>query len=248
MKLKTNHPLAKGLVCSYLMNEGGGNKVFDASGNQNHGTFTNSIPWARGGIEPPGDNEHITIPKFIDQDGDWTVFFSFIQDVRQPNAQIKQSHFMSMVDGGSGTGRSILLINDVGADTFKMACYIDGTENESDTVIDVGVPYTCGLTQGGTDFKFFLNGIPDGSFIATATACKEDILIFDRKDGLGTACFDGLCSVFHWYDRQLTEEEMMWLDQDPFGMFESELLPVPLFYDAGIIIPVFIHHQNQLRA
>ena len=37
--LKRTHPLARGLVGGWLMNENGGNRVNDLSGNNNFGTF-----------------------------------------------------------------------------------------------------------------------------------------------------------------------------------------------------------------
>ena len=39
------HPLARGLVGVWLMNEGTGNKIYDLSGNQHIGTFENTPTW-----------------------------------------------------------------------------------------------------------------------------------------------------------------------------------------------------------
>ena len=246
MKLKKNHPLASGLICSYLFNECGGNIVYDATGNRNHGTLSNVL-WGKDGIETPGINEHITIPQFIAQNTDWTIFLKFTQDVRNPTTQTAQTHFMAMKDGSSGTGRSILLIEDKSGGTFKMSSYIDGTKNEADTVIVINKEYTCGLTQSGTNFKFFLDGKPDGTFIATATTCTEDIVLFDRKTFAGDGCLDGSCKVFHMYDRPLSEDEMKWLDYDPFCMFEADFKPYIFYADASISIPVFMNYYNQMR-
>ena len=57
-KVNFSHPLAKGLVGLWLMNEGGGNKVYDLSGNENHGTLTNMDPatdWVGGKDGPAID-------------------------------------------------------------------------------------------------------------------------------------------------------------------------------------------------
>ena len=40
LRLNHNHPLAQGLVGCWVMNEGGGDKVFDLSGNGKAGTFS----------------------------------------------------------------------------------------------------------------------------------------------------------------------------------------------------------------
>ena len=39
--LNLGHPLAQGLVGSWLLNEGSGNKAYDSSGQVNHGTLVN---------------------------------------------------------------------------------------------------------------------------------------------------------------------------------------------------------------
>ena len=43
-----SHPTARGLVGYWLMNEGGGNKIFDLSGNGNTGTFAGDTSWVPG--------------------------------------------------------------------------------------------------------------------------------------------------------------------------------------------------------
>lgn len=41
--LNRNHPLSRGIVGAWLLNEGGGLKAFDSSYNHNHGTLTNGV-------------------------------------------------------------------------------------------------------------------------------------------------------------------------------------------------------------
>ena len=45
-----NHPLSQGLVCCWANNEGTGGKVFDLSGNDNHGTITGA-DWVADGLD-----------------------------------------------------------------------------------------------------------------------------------------------------------------------------------------------------
>jgi hypothetical protein len=47
-RVDPHHPLAQGLVGCWLMNEGGGNTVFDSSGFGNHGNFSNGPLWVNG--------------------------------------------------------------------------------------------------------------------------------------------------------------------------------------------------------
>jgi len=66
IKPNLGHPLARGLVGYWLMNEGSGNKVFDLSGNGNTGTFTNSVDLQPGESGPVlhanGVDELVSIP------------------------------------------------------------------------------------------------------------------------------------------------------------------------------------------
>lgn len=244
MRLKPYHPLSQGLLMSFILNENGGNMVYDASGNQNHGTGTN-IAWGRDGLDLPGVNEHITIPNFIGQDDDWTIFLSFIQDTRNPTSQTADSILASMA-AGTGTSRSIFYIDDgPGTPTNKLRSYVDGAPHTANTVIETGTSYTAGLTQNGTAFYFYLDGKPDGNFTAAASAANGDIILFDHAVATAQGCFDGTVGVFHWYDRPLTAPAMMWLDRDPWGMFEPDHTP-SIIPAAGVIIPIVMNYYNQM--
>lgn len=243
MKLKPFHPLSQGLLMSFLLNENGGSRVYDASGNQNHGTGTN-IEWGRDGLDLPGANEHIAVPNFIGQDDDWTIFVSFTQDTRNPNTQTDKSTLVSMMNG-TGTGRSLLRIIDAGTPTYKLSSKVDGTIRDANTTIEVGTAYTAGLTQHGTSFHYYLNGVDDGSFVATADPANGDIVFFDNKNVTGDGCFDGTSGVVHWYNRPLSAAEMMWLDYDAFSMFEPDHISSITPSGVDVTIPVIIHHMRQ---
>jgi hypothetical protein len=249
MKLKPYHPLSQGLEMTLLLNEQGGSILYDATGNQNHGTGTN-IAWGRDGLNLAGDNENITIPNFIDQDADWTIFSNFVQDVRNPNAQAADSMLFSMKTGTGSVGRALLFINDKATPTYKLRSYVDGANHTADTAIEVGKEYSCGLTQEGTSFHFYLNGIDDGSFVTTADTANGDIILFDHRNNPGTGCLDGGVKVVHWYSRPLSAAAMAWLDMDPWGMFEPDFTPARIEYAAagGLSIPVAMNYYNQMRA
>lgn len=68
-QLRRDHPLAAGLVGAWLFNEGSGNRVFDYSGNGNHGTLTNMDPatdWVPGpsgmAVDTDGVNDYVAVP------------------------------------------------------------------------------------------------------------------------------------------------------------------------------------------
>jgi hypothetical protein len=67
-RLDMQHPLSRGLVGCWLFNEGGGSKLWDISGNANHGTLTN--------MDPSSDWGANTLGPALDYDGvnDCTTF------------------------------------------------------------------------------------------------------------------------------------------------------------------------------
>jgi len=174
MKLKPFHPLAHGLEMTLMLNEGGGSIVYDATGHQHHGTGS--------------------IPNFIGQDDDWTIFTSFTQDVRNPGTQSWSTALASM-QNGTGTGRLLLAIDDKITPSYKLTSKVDGIGHNATTTIEVGTSYTAGLTQEGTSFHFYLNGKDDGNFVTLMVTSYYliqkmqmgmDVLMAHPKSSTGT--------------------------------------------------------------
>jgi len=61
-----SHPLSRGLVGCWLMNEGSGNRIHDISGNNNHGVLTNGPTWKPGrdggALAFDGSNDYVESP------------------------------------------------------------------------------------------------------------------------------------------------------------------------------------------
>jgi len=76
IRLNKSHPLARGLVGYWLLNEGSGNKVFDLSGNGKTGTINGTITWVADYLNCPGSTgNNISIPvNVITINGDMTIF------------------------------------------------------------------------------------------------------------------------------------------------------------------------------
>lgn len=68
-RLNRSHPLARGLVGFWLLNEGTGAKIFDLSGNGNDGTLQGNISWTNGKLGScpysPGDEGDYILSKDI---------------------------------------------------------------------------------------------------------------------------------------------------------------------------------------
>jgi len=78
------HPFSRGLVGRWPLNEGTGNKVFDYSGNGNHGTLTNMDPatdWVSGrnglgfALDFDGDNDNILVGDVFEIGSEISVLF-----------------------------------------------------------------------------------------------------------------------------------------------------------------------------
>lgn len=224
MKPIQYHPLASNLECSFIFSRGGGNICYDATGNMNDGEGTNLV-WGRDGLDLSGENEHIIIPNFIRQDDDeWTIFMTFIQDIRNPGGQSDASHLVAQ-QNGTGTGRSWLRIEDQYSSTNRLNSFIGGSGHDANTVVSLGIPHSAALTKIGTAFNFYLDGKNDGSFIAIAEPADGDIILFDHKNAAGNGCFDGTLGVYHAFSRRLHDNEINWLDADPIGMYELDFNP-----------------------
>lgn len=68
-QLNKSHPLARGLVGCWLLNEGSGKIVNDLSGNGNTGTFVNDVSWSSGkcgsAVYLPLATDHINLGKSL---------------------------------------------------------------------------------------------------------------------------------------------------------------------------------------
>lgn len=78
------HPLSKDLLGYWVMNEGSGNKVFDLTGNGNHGTFQANTAWATGTfgacIESIDQGDYVSLASSITfgNTDTWSVIFKVI--------------------------------------------------------------------------------------------------------------------------------------------------------------------------
>ena len=68
-RIDSFHPLSKGLVACYLMNEKGDIQIHDLTGNGNTGTFVNDTHWVVGpngpAIDFDGTNDYINLGNFL---------------------------------------------------------------------------------------------------------------------------------------------------------------------------------------
>ncbi len=244
-RLIRNHPLARGLIAGWLMNEGTGNKIFDISGNQFTGAFVNNIGW--------GFTERGIVVDFQGANGDYISCGD--QDLFTPTSrgfsivgrfkantlppEITGNRMWIASKGAASNFEWGVHINDYDSDFGKLAfSYWSsgglGKRVRSATSLSAGVWYhyvfTLSIPSGGTTPICYLDGKLDyGSESGgspTVANLSAEMRIGGRADNWAWE-FDGVQSELFLYNRVLTANQAQWIYQEPFAMFETRrIMPV----------------------
>ena len=224
-QLNRTHPLARGLVGCWLMNEGTGNRVFDYSGNGNQGTLTNidqTTDWVAGrdgwALEFDGTNEHIEINSIWDSfpiaDTPFTITAWFnTTDVTT------QQEIVDIGAGQSATiqGFRILVGFPSGGATGQLLGSSTRWSSSTTTTLSNNTWYFLAFTYDATTRRLYLNGVEedfdtDGDWEIHTNA----------KIGLedsNSADFVGLISDVRIFKRALPAEEVLSLFVNQYAMF-----------------------------
>lgn len=201
VKLNRQHPLAQGLVGCWLMNEGGGNTVFDlASGN--NGTAP-ALIWDGDFLRHEGVGIVFNTP--VSFPGD----FSFVCTFNVATV----SYYGNLLDG-SVSNDSIIL-----NDTAEVRIYQNGVHDDFD-----GWPFglnECNnliLTRDGSDWRGWKNGKEDSS---TTPVTTGDLTFSHMLPG------EFACSLkfIYLYDRALSPQEALSISSNPWQIVEPLFIP-----------------------
>jgi hypothetical protein len=212
-RLNASHPLVKGLVGCWLMNENGGGKLYDLSGKNNTGTITNAT-WSTSGqigntlsFDGDGDYVNIASPSNLAMGtGNWSAC-----------AWFKVNAFTNNWPG------IIVFDNDgIAFDGDFLAILQDGNGysmpggHES-----IGVwTHVCAV-RAGTNYSLYRNGIY-GSTIQTESGYGL-AGVYHLGTGFSNTSFNGLIDDVMIYDRALTPSRIKQLYTNPFCMFNKPL-------------------------
>ena len=235
-QINTAHSLAKGLVGCWVMNEGSGDKVFDLSGNGNHGIITGAV-WTPNGLDfEDSGSTYITIPdsSILDITDAITVSAWIILESSSDLHTIIEKGYNS----GEGNEPYVLRYDHIGAE-LHFGTY-DGTEVE----VEWTRTGTHGLNElihvvarfDGSTYKLFTNGIERASTTNSQkiSISGEDLYIgCSYVDGI-TRKFDGIIDNVSLYNRALTHSEIKQLYINPYTMFESVFDPALFGYVATV--------------
>ena len=222
-KVNWSHPLSKGLVGCWLMNEGGGNAIFDLSGNGHTGIFYSDISWEVGRFGTCIRSEG-TISDEID-----IGINSYDLGIRNEAsfcAWVKLDDITPAADQGivsdwdSSVGFNLMIDNSPQGGV-TMYVYPDNTRASSAAgIIHEGWNFVAG-TLDGTDLKIYHDGIYQ-AFDAINSDMGDSastIKIGVRGDSSGPT--KGLIDYLTIHNRALSASEITRLYMDPFCMFRK---------------------------
>lgn len=208
------HPLSRGLAGWWPMNEGGGERVNDISGNGNNGILTNGGKFQGnkrgGGIYLDGSDDYVIIPdsNSLSIAGDLTLsywiscaFANYSMPICKGSSAIAAPYYSYVYPGGG----AFLLGRGNGAVENGVSVSIQ---------IPLDVLTHIALTMTGTGVVFYMNGAKVGSNTLSATiADAGGPLYFGRRaDGYYTKM---LASHFRIYNRALSIAEVAQIYADP---------------------------------
>ena len=237
------HPLAKGLVGHWLMNEGTGNVVQDLSGNDHTGTLVNNAIWGAGTKYGMGvicndaTNRRITVPHStaLDMVGEYTIIVGLnTQDSGTGGFIGKRNGAAVWWGWGTFLGKLIFWTNTNSYPVSTATGYNDG--------LDHIVAFTRRGTTGifYQDGRFLESKTVDGADLSNTASLEIGLMVSDSY------VLDGTIYFVYLFNRALSASEVAALSAKPFGMFRPTF---SVWWYSGIggeppvtSIPIFMYH------
>jgi hypothetical protein len=234
MQINKTHPLARGLVGCWVMNEQTGDKVFDLSGNDNTGTITGA-DWVADGLDfgASSDNSKyisVTASQIINLpvSGNFSIVLSGTPNYgnQASRAIISWGGADDFIfypnDNSNGIGGMRVFWRDTGGNTINY----DGAD-----LIGVKTQFT--YTSAPTAQIGYQDGIQVGSSSPSLAGVGpfNSFRIGNWTDSIQP--FGGDVQYVYIYNRALSAEEVAWLNREPYAMFEQPISPASLYYEAA---------------
>lgn len=258
--LNRTHPLARGLIGCWVMNEATGNKVFDLSGQVNHGTIIGA-DWVFDGLDFVAANTDYVELGDIDEikSSSFSITIKFKlnslgedktiitkSDIHAINKPLLIWYDTDVKDGyNQGNTHAISVIV---TDNSNNMNWIATSSNSVDTNPHI---LTVTFDKNTNRLSAYLDGVLEATYIQTSTgisATAYNLIIGSNESH--TILLDGTIGFNYIHNRALSPTEVANLNTNPYQMFERPVNPAILYYESvgGVNIPVFIHHYNQIRS
>lgn len=224
--LNRTHPLARGLVGAWLLNEGGGNKICNFSGNQGTGAFYGDTKWAAG-----------KFGSCLSFDGSDYVLFPSIVNLSYASGTITWWMYSNLSYDDSSIHAWWGQLNNGSAPEFTAQKFLNNniyvgfsSSGHEDRVIipasSSNYPqktwgfYTFTWVNGGLS-SLYRNGVLLGSNGGNTTAVNiNQAFRLGGADFNPDQFFNGLIDDVMIFNRALTASEVAWLYREPFCMFQ----------------------------
>ncbi len=227
-QLNRTHPLAKGLVGCWIMNEGTGQKTFDVSGNNNLGTLTNmtQADWVPGtagmhsgfALDFDGSDDYVDVGnKGVLDCATFTVFAVLEISGHHANgivSKVTPESFQNFIVQGWVDGNTYT------------SCTIGGVPSQASsapTSTPLNRPYSVMSIHDGSNLKLYLDCTQVGSVVAVGSA---DIVSDNLKIGYNNSLtfpqyLDGIVYCSYVWNRPLSPHECNALQVNPYAMFSK---------------------------
>lgn len=244
IQLDYSNPLTKGLAGYWLMNEGGGNTVYDISGNGHHGTITGAT-WTGGkfgsALSFDGSNN-------VDTGWDAGKDLSAFSVVAWVYPQASSDGDYYIVDQSAGS-YSLALRHDKDNNQVEAFCFsgagtLHGVLMTGSSTFMANTWYHVAYTYNASGSVLYLNAVSKdtGDGADNLRDGTETLHIGSEYDD--SDAFIGLIDNVEIFDRALSASEVQSLHTAPFQMFERD--ESYMYVSAGeapTTVPQFIRIQ-----
>lgn len=204
-KPQLTHPLARGLVGYWLHNEGSGLITNDVSGNGSYGTITGAT-WAGDGLSFPSSGDKVDIPAIA---------------ITGPRTYLIKHKTISSTTWVIPFGSADSFVGWLNTGLIRYEDSNGFDASLSVTRPAVGSPLFWALSDDGTNYTFYNNGVSLGS-----AASPGGTFTFSELGDTFGGGFDyaGTMEMLMVYNRALLAEEILRLFRDPYILFRQDPL------------------------
>ena len=242
MQINKAHPLARGLVGCWVVNEASGDTVFDLSGNGNNGTI-NGADWVADGLDfVAANSDYVSMPDSSSLDITGALTLSLIY----------KSSSLSGDDGGliSKSSDSQKYFASVGNKSYEIGIlnnviYFQISNGSSQSNAngscsswsEDGNTHNIVATWDGTTnangIKIYVDGVVTYQGTSAITSIQALASDFDIGGYGQTFNFNGNIASARVYNRTLSPDEVAYLHREPYAMIQQPISPASLFYEAA---------------